>query len=50
MTIPYYRVGTHRRVMLRDLLAYQADRGRERRTRLDELTGTLSDAGVYDRA
>lgn len=47
--IPYHRVGTHRRVMLRDVLAFRAARDSERRTRLDALSKAVVDAGVYDR-
>jgi excisionase family DNA binding protein len=47
--IPFHRVGTHRRIMLRDLRAYQVQRDDERRGRLDALTEAVEDAGVYDR-
>ena len=47
--IPFHRVGTHRRVLLRDLRMYQTQRDRERRGRLDALTEAVDEAGVYDR-
>lgn len=37
-TIPHYRVGTHRRVRIEDVLAYRKARAGARRTKLDELT------------
>ena len=48
--IPFRRVGTHRRIMLRDLRAYQVERDQERRRRLDALTESVDTAGIYDRA
>ena len=47
--MPFHRVGTHRRILLRDLRAYQAQRDRERHSRLDGLTEAVDAAGVYDR-
>lgn len=47
--IPYHRVGTHRRLFFKDLLAYQRERSRKRKAKLDEMTQDLVDAGVYDR-
>jgi excisionase family DNA binding protein len=37
-TIPHYKVGTHRRVRIEDVLAYREARGGVRREKLDELT------------
>lgn len=37
-TIPYYKVGTHRRVHIQDVLDYRAQRAATRRQKLDELT------------
>ncbi len=37
-TIPYYKVGTHRRVRIEDALDYRARRAVTRRHKLDELT------------
>jgi excisionase family DNA binding protein len=37
-TIPYYKVGTHRRVRIQDALDYRAKRAVARRQKLDELT------------
>lgn len=47
--IPFHRVGTHRRIVLHDLRAYQAQRDTDRRSRLDALTEAVDKAGVYDR-
>ncbi|HEY3281644.1 MAG TPA: helix-turn-helix domain-containing protein [Armatimonadota bacterium] len=47
--IPYHRVGTHRRILLRDLRAFQAERDRDRHQRLNALTRAIDEAGVYDR-
>lgn len=48
--IPFHFVGTHRRVMLRDLRAFLETRDAERRVRMEALTKAVGDAGVYDRA
>jgi excisionase family DNA binding protein len=47
--IPYHFVGTHRRIMFRDLRAFQEGRDKERRAKLDTMTRALDEAGVYDR-
>ncbi len=47
--IPYHHAGTHRRVFFKDLVRYQHDRSNERKTKLDEMTEELVEAGVYDR-
>lgn len=46
--IPFEKTGTHRRVRLRDLLAYRVQRDNERRRILDTLDRTLSEGGYYD--
>ncbi len=45
--IRYRTVGTHRRVKLSDLVAYQAKRDAERRRRLDALTRDGDELGLY---
>jgi excisionase family DNA binding protein len=46
--IPYHRVGTHRRVYFKDLLAYQKQRDFERRQALERVFIEADKAGVYD--
>lgn len=46
--IPYHMVGTHRRVYLRDLLAYKALRDRRRGEALRELRRASEALGLYD--
>lgn len=46
--IPYHRVGSHRRVILEDLLAYKEKRDRERLAALDEVTRISNELGLYD--
>lgn len=46
--IPYHMVGTHRRIYVRDLLAYKAKRDSNRRQVLDELTRAEAEDGLYD--
>ena len=45
--IPYHQVGTHRRIYLRDLLAYKEQRDR-RRASLRELRRASEALGLYD--
>lgn len=47
--IPYERPGRHRRIKLVDLLAFQEERRRERRTALRKMTQEAQDMGTYDR-
>jgi excisionase family DNA binding protein len=46
--IPHHKVGTHRRVTFRDLLAYEKGRDRTRREALDKLAVEVDKAGFYD--
>jgi excisionase family DNA binding protein len=47
--IRFHRVGTHRRVLFKDLLEFQEERSRSRQASLDRMTEELVTAGVYDR-
>lgn len=46
--IPFHRVGTHRRVYFKDLLAYERRRDAARRKTLDKLMAEVDDAGFYE--
>jgi excisionase family DNA binding protein len=48
--IPHHKVGTHRRIYLKDLTTYIAKRDGERRKGLSELFDAVDEAGVYDNA
>jgi excisionase family DNA binding protein len=48
--IPHHKVGTHRRVTFKDLLAYERKRDKHRREALDKLAADVNDAGLYDSA
>lgn len=45
----YHKAGSHRRIYLRDLVAYQKRRDAERRKALDLIAKEAHDAGLYDR-
>jgi excisionase family DNA binding protein len=45
--IPFHRVGTHRRVLFKDLMAYRAEHRRARGAALDELTRLSQELGLY---
>ena len=44
--IPYYKVGTHRRVRAEDLLAYKKEKMEKRRKALDELAALDQELGL----
>lgn len=46
--IPYHMVGSHRRVYLKDLLAYQKKRDQKRRQGMDDLNQKILEADLYD--
>lgn len=46
--IPHHMVGTHRRIYVRDVLAYKAKRDSNRREILDDLTRAETEDGLYD--
>jgi excisionase family DNA binding protein len=46
-TIPFQKVGQHRRILLRDVIAFQKQRDADRRTALDKLARDEFDAGTY---
>jgi excisionase family DNA binding protein len=45
--IPYRKVGTHRRVLFKDLMAYKAEHRRARGAALDDLTRLSQELGLY---
>ena len=47
--LPYHLAGTHRRVYLQDLLAYQQHRDQQRREALDQMAKEADEQEVYDR-
>jgi len=46
--MPFHMVGTHRRIYVKDLLAYKAKRDGVRRQALDEMVQSELDAGLYE--
>jgi excisionase family DNA binding protein len=46
--IPHHMVGTHRRIYVRDLLAYKAKRDSNRRKTLDDLIRVEAEDGSYE--
>jgi excisionase family DNA binding protein len=47
--IPFHMVGSHRRLYVRDVLAYKAKRDAARSKTLDDLARRESEQGTYDR-
>lgn len=45
--IPFYRVGTHRRVSFKDLLTYSANRDAKRNAVLNDLMAAVDKEGLY---
>ncbi len=45
--IPFHKVGAHRRIRAKDLLAFQQERNQKRRQSLDELARKAQEAGLY---
>jgi excisionase family DNA binding protein len=48
--MPFHRVGTHRRVLFRDLVTYEKQRAGQRRAALSRLARDVDEAGLYDGA
>ena len=46
--IPHHKVGTHRRVTFKDILAFEHKRDKTRREALDQLASAVDSAGLYD--
>jgi excisionase family DNA binding protein len=46
--LPHHKVGTHRRVYLKDLIEFQRQRDARRRATLDDLRGKVEAAGLYE--
>lgn len=45
--IAFHKVGAHRRIRMKDLIAFQQSRDRDRRQALDDLARKTQEAGVY---
>jgi excisionase family DNA binding protein len=45
--IPFRKVGTHRRVLFKDLLEYEKKRDKQRRESLDRFSDEVIKAGFY---
>jgi len=46
--IPYIKVGSHRRIQLKDLIIYKKHRDSKRRKLLDQLIEMTEEAGLYE--
>jgi excisionase family DNA binding protein len=47
--LPYHKVGSHRRIYLKDVIAYQRRRDAERKAALNRMAKEALEAGLYDR-
>ena len=48
--LPYHKAGTHRRIYLKDLAAYQAQRDEQRHAALNSIAKEAFDVGLYERS
>ena len=46
--IPYHKVGTHRRVLLRDVMSYRERRDEQRHQALNAMAQQAMEQGIYD--
>jgi excisionase family DNA binding protein len=46
--VPYHKAGSHRRIYLRDFVAYHKRRDAERKLALDRIAKEAYEAGLYD--
>jgi excisionase family DNA binding protein len=46
--IPFHKVGTHRRIRLKDLLVYRGRRDGSRRAVIDRLAAEAQELGIYE--
>ncbi len=47
--LPYHKIGSHRRIYLKDLIAYQKRRDVERKAALNQIAKEAFESGLYDR-
>jgi excisionase family DNA binding protein len=47
--LPHHKAGSHRRIYLKDLTAYQKRRDMERKAALDRIAKEAFESGLYDR-
>jgi excisionase family DNA binding protein len=47
--LPFHKAGSHRRVYLKDLIAYQKRRDAERKAALNRIAKEAFESGLYDR-
>lgn len=45
--LPFHKVGAHRRIHMKDLIAFQQNRDRNRHHALDEMARKAQEAGLY---
>lgn len=46
--IPYRKVGTHRKILMKDLIEYKTRTSEKRKTKLSELVNLSQELGLYD--